>query len=470
MMTEPSPQPRPSLWADVKGAISGSHQDFTSGAIGRAVLILSIPMMIEMVGQSIFGIVDAFFVGKLGEAPLAGVALTESLLYLVFAVALGLAMATTAFVARRIGEREPEKASQGAFQSLVLGLVASLPFALIGLFFAPQLLRLLGAEPETVTAGTGYARIVLGGSSTVFFLFLINAIFRGAGDATLAMRSLWIANILNIVLDPILIFGWGPIPAMGVTGAGVATTVARAIGVAYQLKLLSRGVGRLHLSRDAMRLEWGVNRRLLRVAGPGMLQFLVGTCSWLVVVRIIAIFGTAALAGYVIAVRILVFALMPSWGMANAAATLVGQNLGAHQPDRAERAVWITAGANAVFLGIVGALLVVFARALVSPFSSSPEVLTFGADCLRIVSYSYVFFAVGMVAIQSFNGAGDTSTPTWINFLCYWVFELPLAYLLAKALGWGAHGVFWAITAAQGAIALVGVLAFRRGSWKKRLV
>lgn len=468
-MSESTPPP-PSLWADVRAAIAGTAQDFTRGSIGRAVLILSIPMMIEMVGQSIFGIVDAYFVGRLGEAPLAGVALTESLLYLVFAVALGLAMATTAFVARRIGEGRPEAASQGAFQSLILGLVCSMPFALLGVFFAPQLLALLGAEPETIEAGTAYAQIVLGGSSTVFFLFLINAVFRGAGDATLAMRSLWLANLLNIALDPLLIFGWGPIPAMGVTGAGIATTLARGIGVAYQLRLLARGVGRLELTPQAMRLDRDVNRRLLKVAGPGMLQFLVGTCSWLVVVRIIAFFGTAALAGYVIAVRILIFALMPSWGMANAAATLVGQNLGAGQPDRAERSVWITAGANSIFLAVVGALLIVFAEPLVAPFSSSPEAVRFAADCLRIVSYSYVFFAVGMVAIQSFNGAGDTSTPTWINFFCYWVFELPLAYLLAKTLGWGAHGVFWAITAAQGAIALVGVLAFRRGTWKQRVV
>ncbi len=469
-MTDHETPPGSGLWADIRAAILGSRQDFTTGPIGRAVLVLSIPMMLEMVGQSIFGIVDAYFVGRLGEAPLAGVALTESLLYLVFAVALGLAMATTAFVARRIGEQDAERASRGAFQALVLGLLCSLPFALIGIFFAPQLLSLLGAEPETIEAGTGYAQIVLGGSSTVFFLFLINAIFRGAGDATLAMKALWIANLLNIALDPILIFGWGPIPALGVTGAGVATTVARAVGVAYQLRLLSKGVGRLHIARDAVGLDREIQRRLLRVAGPGMLQFLVGTCSWLAIVRIIAVYGTAALAGYVVAVRILVFALMPSWGMANAAATLVGQNLGASKPERAERSVWLTAAANSIFLGAVAVILVAFAQHLVAPFSNSEEVLRFGADCLRIVSYSYVFFGVGMVAIQAFNGAGDTTTPTWINFLCYWVLQLPLAWYLAEPLEWGAHGVFWAITATQGAIAVVGALWFRRGSWKERTV
>jgi putative MATE family efflux protein len=469
-MTDSEQPSQRTLWAAIRAAMKGSPQDFTSGSIGRAVLILSVPMMIEMVGQSIFGIVDILFVGRLGESALAAVGLTESWLYLVFSVALGLAMATTAFVARRIGEKRPEEASQGAYQSLVLGLLASLPFAVIGIAFAPSLLRLLGAEAETVTVGSSYTAIVIGGSSTVFFLFLINAIFRGAGDATLAMKALWLANGLNIVLDPILIFGWGPIPAMGVTGAGVATTLARAIGVAYQLRLLSRGVGRIHITRAAMRLDHSVGRQLIKIAGPGVLQFLVGTCSWLVVIRIVAYFGNAAVAGYTIAVRILVFALMPSWGMANAAATLVGQNLGAGRPRRAELSVWVASAANLVFLGVVGVLLVIYARALVEPFSSSPEVVRFGADCVRIVSYSYLFFAVGMVAVQAFNGAGDTWTPTWINLLCYWIFELPLAYVLAQTFDMGAHGVFWSITAAQGAIALVGVLAFRRGRWQHKAV
>lgn len=466
-----SEQPQqPTLWAAVRAAIGGSQPNFTSGSIGRAVLILSVPMMIEMVGQSIFGIVDILFVGRLGESSLAAVGLTESWLYLVFSVALGLAMATTAFVARRIGEQEPEKAAQGAFQSLVLGLVASLPFAVAGVVFAPALLRLLGAEAETVAVGSGYTAIVIGGSSTVFFLFLINAIFRGAGDASLAMKALWLANGLNMILDPILIFGWGPIPAMGVTGAGVATTLARAIGVAYQLRLLLGGAGRIHVTRAAMRFDGAISKRLMRVAGPGVLQFLVGTCSWLIVIRIVAFFGNAAVAGYTIAVRILVFALMPSWGMANAAATLVGQNLGAGKPDRAERSVWVASAANLVFLGIVGVLLAIYARALVEPFSSSPEVVRFGADCVRIVSYSYLFFAVGMVAVQAFNGAGDTWTPTWINLFCYWILELPLAYVLAQTFDLGAHGVFWSITAAQGGIAVVGVLAFRRGRWRHHTV
>lgn len=469
-MSTPEPAPRSSLWGDTKAAILGSHQDFTTGSIGRAVFILSVPMMIEMVGQSIFGIVDAFFVGRLGAASLAAVGLTDSLLTIVFAVALGLAMATTAFVARRVGEGNPGEASRGALQALVLGTLVSLPFALAGVIFAPRLLGLLGAEAETIRAGSSYTAVVLGGSSTVFLLFLINAIFRGAGDATLAMKALWLANLLNIALDPLLIFGWGPIPAMGVTGAGVATTLARGIGVVYQLRLLTRGIGRLQVRFAELRFDGAIARRLLRIAGPGMLQYLVGTGSWLVVMRIVALFGSAAVAGYTIGARILIFALLPSWGMANAAATLVGQNLGAGKPDRASRSVWIAAGANAVFLAGVGALLILFGRLLVEPFSPDPAVVDFGADCVRIISYSYVFFAVGMVAIQAFNGAGDTSTPTWINFLCLWLLELPLAYVLARTLGWGAEGVFWAITTAQGALAVVGVLAFRRGSWKTRTV
>lgn len=461
---------RHTLWADTKAAILGSRQDFTSGSIGRAVFILSVPMMIEMVGQSIFGIVDAFFVGRLGAAALATVGLTDSLLTVVFAVALGLAMATTAFVARRVGEGNPEEASRGALQALILGTLVSLPFAIAGVILAPRLLSLLGAEAETIAVGANYTSIVLGGSSTVFLLFLINGIFRGAGDATLSMKALWLANLLNIALDPLLIFGWGPIPALGVTGAGVATTLARGIGVAYQLRLLSRGAGRLKVQFAGLEFDTAIARRLLKIAGPGMLQYLVGTGSWLVVMRIVALFGSAAVAGYTIGARILIFALLPSWGMANAAATLVGQNLGAGKPDRAERSVWIAAGANAVFLAAVGALLVLFGRVLVEPFSANPEVVSFGADCVRIISYSYVFFAVGMVAIQAFNGAGDTSTPTWINFFCLWLLELPLAYVLAETLDWGAEGVFWAVTGAQAALAVVGVLAFRRGGWKSQSV
>ncbi len=462
---------RPSrLWADLWTSIMGTQQDFTDGSIGRAVFLLSVPMILEMAMQSVFGVVDVFFVGRLGVEAVASVGLTDSLLTLVFAVALGLSMATTAMVARRTGEKRPRAAAAAAFQALVLGLVVSLPLSVAGAMAAPRLLGLLGADAGTVETGWLYCSVVLGGSSTVLFLFLINAVFRGAGDAALAMRSLWLANLLNIALDPLLIFGWGPVPALGVTGAGIATTVARGVGVLYQLSLLARGTGRLHLRPIDCRLDLPVMRRLTRVGATGVLQFLVGTASWLLMMRIVSLFGSAALAGYTIAVRILIFALLPSWGMANAAATLVGQNLGASKPERAERSVWIAAGSNMIFLAAVGLLLVIFAEPLIRPFTSDPVVVAFGADCVRIVSYSYVFFAVGMVVIQAFNGAGDTRTPTWINFFCYWLLELPLAFFLARPLGLGAQGVFWAITAAQGAIAVLGVVMFRRGGWKHRII
>lgn len=467
-MTEHLPEPPESLARALRDGILGRSRDYTSGSIGRAVLLLSIPMMLEMVAQSLFGIVDAFFVGKLGAEAVAAVGLTDSLLTIVFAVGLGLAMAAAAMVARRVGEGDHEAASEAASQGILLGLLVALPLSVAGGLGAPDLLRALGAGPATVDIGASYSAVVLGGSSTVLLLFLINAAFRGAGDAVLALVALWIANLLNIVLDPALIFGWGPFPAMGVTGAGVATTASRGLGVLFQLVLLARGSGRLHLGLRHLRLSMQIVRRLLRVGSTAVLQYLVGTASWLVVMRIVAAFGSAALAGYTISIRILIFALLPSWGMANAAATLVGQNLGAGKPDRAERSVWFTASCNALFLGLVMVGLVLFAEALVRPFSPNPEVLAFGASSVRIVSYSYIFFAFGMVSIQAFNGAGDTTTPTWINFVCYWLFELPLAWLLAEKAGWGAAGVFWAITAAQGAIALVGVLAFRSGGWKHR--
>lgn len=457
---------QPSLWAEVRGGLAGRSRDHTTGSLGRAVIVLSVPMMLEMVMQSVFGIVDVLFVGRLGAEAVAAVGLTDSLLTIVFAIGLGLAMATTAMVARRVGSGEPAEASRVAIQALALGVVIALPLGLTGALFGGRFLALMGAGPPTIAVGTTYARVVLGGASTVLFLFLINAVFRGSGDAGLAMRCLWLANLLNIVLDPLLIFGWGPIPALGVTGAGIATTLARGIGVAYQLSLLLRGSGILRLTREHLALDRVILERLGRIGSTGAVQYLVGTASWLVIMRLIAAFGSAALAGYTISVRILIFALLPAWGMANAAATLVGQNLGAAQPERAERAVHLSATWTAAFLSLIGGALVVLAEPLVRPFSSDPEVVTFGASCLRIVAISYPFFALGMVAVQSFNGAGDTRTPTWINFLCYWVLELPLAWLLSKPLGWGPRGIFAAIAVAQLAIAAVGQWAFRRGTWK----
>ncbi len=458
------------LWADMRGAVVGETRDYTSGSIARAIFLLAVPMVLEMSMQSVFAVVDVFFVGRLGADPVAVVGMTDSLLTLIFGVSMGLSMATTAMVARRIGERDPAAAAETASQAIVLGVLISLAAAVPAIVFAPELLRIMGAEPHLAEIGWRFTAITLGSNITVMLLFVINAAFRGAGDAAIAMRALWLANMANIVLDPIMIFGWGFFPAMGLEGAAVATAVGRALGVLYQLRRLGIGSGGLKLTRAQVRLKPALMRRLLRISVAGMFQFLIGTASWLGVMRILATFGGAALAGYTIAVRVIVFALLPSWGMGNAAATLVGQNLGADRPDRAERSVWITGFTNMVFLGVVGVLFMLYARPVVEIFSSDGAVVAMGVDCLRIVSFSYVFLAFGMVTVQAFNGAGDTATPTAINLFCYWLVQIPLAYVLAIPVGLGPRGVFFAICVGQAVLAVTGVVCFRRGSWKKRVV
>jgi putative MATE family efflux protein len=458
------------LWRDIGEAVRGSQQDFTEVGIGRAIMLLSIPMVLEMSMESLFGVVDVYFVARLGADAVAAQGLTESLITPIFAIAIGLGMATTAMVARRIGEKEPAKASVTAAQGIILGIVFSVPIAVVGVLLTPLLLRLMGASSEVIRVGGGYTAVLLGSNVTIMLLFLNNAVFRGAGDAAIAMRALWLANLINIVLDPCLIFGWGPFPEMGVTGAGVATAIGRGIGVVYQLWVLMTGRGRIHVRLSQMRVDFEVMRNLLRVSVGGMLQFLVATASWLGLVRIIAVFGSAALAGYTIAIRIIIFAILPSWGMSNAAATLVGQNLGAQKPDRAERSVWVTGFCNMVFLGLVAIVFILYAEQFVRMFTSDPAVVPFGTDCLRYVSYGYVFYAYGMVMVQAFNGAGDTFTPTVINLFCYWLFQIPLAYVLALSAGLGAQGVFLAITISESTTALVGVLVFRRGRWKQQKV
>jgi len=458
------------FWRDLREAIIGTQEDFTEGNIGRAIMLLAIPMVLEMAMESVFGVVDVFFVARLGPDAIATVGLTESVLTLIFAIAMGLSMATTALVARRIGEKNPAGASVAAAQAIIVGIVMSLPIGVVGFLFAPTLLRLMGGSAGLVVTGSGYSAVLLGGNVTIMLLFLINAVFRGAGDAAIAMRALWLANIVNIVLDPCFIFGWGPFPQMGVTGAAVATNIGRGIGVLYQLSVLLGGRGRVQVSLDQLRLDWEVMLNLLRISVGGMLQFLIATASWLGLVRIIAIFGSAALAGYTIALRIIIFAILPSWGMSNAAATLVGQNLGAEKPQRAERSVWVTAFCNMLFLGGVAIVFIVYAEPLIGLFTTDPAVMPFGTDCLRFISYGYVFYAYGMVMVQAFNGAGDTYTPTVINLFCYWLFQIPLAYALALPAGLGAQGVFLAITISESTIAVVGVLMFRRGRWKERKV
>ena len=457
-------------WSVVRESVGGSQQDFTEGGISRAIVVLAIPMVLEMLMESLFGIVNVFWVAGLGEDATATVGLTESMLALVFGVALGLSMATTAMVARRIGEKDAAGAGAAAVQAIWLGTLVSVPIGVAGIFFAPQLLGLMGGSPEVIAAGTGYNQIIIGGNIVIMMLFLLNGIFRGAGDAALAMRALWLANVVNIVLDPFLIFGWGPFPELGVTGSAIATTIGRGTGVVFQLWILLSGRSRVRVGREQLRIDTGVMWRLARLSLGGVFQFLVATASWVALVRIVAVFGTAAVAGYTIALRIIVFAILPSWGMANAAATLVGQNLGAQKPERAERSVWLAGFANMLFLGTVAIVFIIFAEELIGIFTEEPAVVPYGVACLRYVSYGYVFYAYGMVMVQAFNGAGDTYTPTVINLICYWLFQIPLAYALSIYFGLGAHGVFLSITIAESLIAVVAVLMFRRGRWKQQQV
>lgn len=461
--------PDTSWWGTLRDAVLGSQQDYTEGNLGRAVFLLSVPMILEMAMESIFGILDVFWVGKIGSDAVAAVGITEALLTLVFAMALGLSMSTTAMVARRIGEKDKDAAAVTAVQAIALGLLSAVPTMVAGLVWPQELLGLMGASPSVIESGWGYTAWMLGGNASILLLFLINAIFRGAGDASVAMRSLWVANAVNLVLDPCLIFGLGPFPRMGITGAAVGTTVGRAVGVAYQLYQLWRG-GRVTVRPRHLRLDRKVLVRLLRVSVGGIVQFLIATASWLGLVRLLTPFGSAALAGYTIALRIIVVAILPSWGMCNAAATLVGQNLGAGKPDRAERSVWLTGLYNMVFLCAVAVVFVAFADELIGFFSTDPAVRAQGGACLRIVSYGYGFYAWGMVMVQAFNGAGDTTTPTWINLFCYWLFQIPLAFALSRPLGLGPSGVYYAITVAESLIALVGVYFFRKGRWKGRVL
>ena len=467
-MTEATPPG--GWWTTVREALRGSHHDYTSGPLGRAILLLAIPMVMEMVMESVFAVADVFWVAHLGADAVATVGLTESLLTLIYTAAMGLSIGVTAMVARRIGEKNPDGAAEAAVQGIALGLLVAAVIAVVAVPLAPRLLAMMGATPAVQALGSSYARVMLGGNAVILLLFLINAIFRGAGDAAIAMRVLWLANGINIVLGPCLIFGVGPFPRLGVTGAAIATTIGRGTGVLYQLYRLWRGDARVAIRRAQLKLQPAVMRTMLRLSGTGTLQVLIGTASWIGLVRIISSFGSEAVAGYTIAIRIIVFALLPSWGLANAAATLVGQGLGAGKPDRAERAVWLAGFYNMVFLGTVGALFVAFAGPIVSVFTRDSAVAPVAVLCLRTISYGFLFYAYGMVLTQSFNGAGDAWTPTWINVACFWLWEIPLAFLLARHAGLGPRGVALAVMIAFSTVAVVSALLFRRGRWKLRRV
>jgi putative MATE family efflux protein len=462
--------PQPGLWSSIREALRGSHQDYTTGNLNRAILLLAVPMVLEMVLESLFAVVDVLWVGRLGANAVATVGLTESLLALVFSIGIGLSMSTTAMVARRIGEKDPVDAAIAGAQAIFLGLLISLAIGVPAFVFAPQLLRLMGASPELVATGANYARIALGGCGAIVMLFLNNAIFRGAGDAAIAMRLLWVSNILNLILDPCLIFGLGPFPRLGVTGAALATFSGRSIGVLYQFYRLMKGTERMRIAPRLLRLNPRVMWRLIRVSLTGILQFAIANSSWIALVRIVSVFGAAALAGYTIAIRIVIFVILPSWGLSNAAATLVGQNLGAGHPQRAEQAVWRTGLYNMLFLGLIGVVFIFTATPLVRLFTHDPAVVPLAASALRILSYGNIAYAYGMVMLQSFNGAGDTVTPTIVNFFGFWVLEIPLAWWLALHQGLQSTGVFLSIVIAQAAVAVAGILLFRRGKWKRQQI
>jgi putative MATE family efflux protein len=468
--TTASAEKQHTLWASLVEAVRGSHQDYTTGSLNRAILLLAVPMVLEMVLESLFAVVDVFWVGRLGANAVATVGLTESMLTLVFSVAMGLSLSTTAMVARRIGEKDPEGAAVAGVQAIALGLFISLAVGAPCFWFAPNLLRLMGASSEIIATGSGYTRICLGGSFAVLLLFLNNAIFRGAGDAAIAMRLLWVSNIINLILDPCLIFGWGPFPRMGVTGAALATLTGRSIGVLYQFYRLMHGTERIRILGSQVRLSWDVLLRLIRVSVTGILQFAIAHTSWIGLVRIVSIFGAAALAGYTIAIRIVIFVILPSWGLSNAAATLVGQNLGAGHPERAEKAVWRTGLYNVIFLGTVGVVFILFSEPIVRLFTQDPAVVPLGVACLRIVSYGNLGYAYFMVMMQAFNGAGDTITPTIVNFFGFWLFEIPLAYGLALPLHMRSNGVFASIAIAESAMAAASAILFKQGRWKKKKI
>ncbi|HEY7784843.1 MAG TPA: MATE family efflux transporter [Pyrinomonadaceae bacterium] len=466
---EPAPAPQ-GLWSAVRESLRGSHHDYTEGSVGRSIVLLAIPMVLEMVMESVFVVVDIFWVGHLGADAVATVGLTESMLTLIYAMAIGLGIGATAMVARRIGEHNPDGAARAAVQAIALGVIISVAISIAGYLLAPRLLAAMGGSKWVVEQGVGFTRIMFLGNASIVLLFLVNAIFRGAGDAAIAMRVLWLANAINIALGPCFIFGLGPFPELGVMGAAVATTIGRGTGVLFAFSKLVRSGGRFDIRREHLKLEPSIMARLIRLSATGMFQVFIGMASWIGLVRTVSSFGSEAVAGYTFGIRVIVFALLPSFGMGNAAATMVGQALGARKPDRAEQAVWKAGLYNMIFLGIVGLIFVVFAPQIISIFTNEPTVARYGADCLRIVSYGFLFYAYGMVITQSFNGAGDTWTPTKINLFVFWLWELPLAYVLAIYFGLGPRGVFIAITVAFSTLALVSALIFRRGRWKTRVV
>jgi putative MATE family efflux protein len=457
---------RRSTWSDLRDAIRGTSADYTKIPLPRAVFLLAVPMVLELVLESTFAVVDIYFVGKLGSSAVATVGLTETMLFLLYSIAIGLAMAVTAVVARRIGEGKRDEAAVTAMQAIWIAVLASIPFSIAGIVFARDLLRLMGADAWVLEHGYPYMQVALGGNAVIMLLFTINAVFRGAGDAASAMRVLWFANALNIVLDPILIFGLGPFPELGVTGAAIATTIGRGAGVLLQLWILFRGGQHLRVLRSQIVWHGAILWNIVRTSFGGIGQMIVGMTSWIFLMRILAGIGSEAVAGATIAVRIMMFTMMPAWGMSNAAATLVGQNLGAQRPDRAEASVWRIGVYNMLYLIAVAVAYFALPRELIGIFTSDPEVIAIGAEWVRILSYSLFVYGWWMVSVQAFNGAGDTATPTWINVGFFWLIQIPLSWLLAVKLGWQHSGVFWGVFVSETAVGLFTLWLFTRGRWK----
>lgn len=459
------------LWSLTKQSLRGNDYDYTQGSIRHAIILLAIPMILELSLESVFAVVDMFFVGKLGENAIATVGLTESVITLVYSIAIGLSTAATAMVARRIGEKNVDDAAHAGMQALILSIIVTIVISIVGIIFAAEILRIMGASPAVVRDGAIFTRIMLGGSIVIILLFLINGIFRGAGNAAIAMRSLWVASIFNIVLCPLLIYGLGPIPPMGLKGAAIATTIGRGIGVLYQVYHLLRGTSSIHIKAKHFNFDWPLMKNLVNIAWPATFQFIIASGSWIVLAALVAkTGGTTASAGYQVAIRNVVFFILPAWGLSNAAATLVGQNLGAKQPERAEQSVILTAKYNAIFMSGVMLLFLLLAGPIVSVFTNDPEVHKTGTLALRIIGTGYVFYGVGMVMIQALNGAGDTKTPTLINFFGFWLFQIPFAFILAKWFKMDEIGSFIAIPVAETLIAVAAYIFFKKGKWKSVVV
>ena len=473
MTTEQNINKRSGIFSVVLQSLKGVEMDYTTGSLRKAILLLAVPMILEMCMESVFALVDLFFVGHLphSENTLQAVSLTETVLYIVYSVAIGISMAATAIVARRVGEKNKDAAAHSAIQSIWFAVAITVVISISGAVFAPKILQLMGADTKTIEMGSTYARIDIGGSLVIVMLFLINGIFRGAGDASMAMKSLWLANICNIILCPLFIRGLGPIPAFGLTGASMATTMGRGIGVCYQVYHLFKGQGIIKIKRKHASLDWPIIKSIINIASPATLQFLIGSCSWIVLARLVAETGqSVASAGYQTAIRVVIFFIMPAWGLSNATATLVGQNLGAKNIERAERSVILSAKYNAIFMGVVSLVFLLFPAPIISVFTNDEAVKTIAVQALRIITTGYIFYGIGMVLTNAFNGSGDTWTPTWINLLCFWVFQIPFAYLLTVYFKMGPFGSFVSIPVANTLVTIVAYYFFKKGKWKRMKV